>query len=97
MLQVKYVRATHENGSFRPFPAEAYQFWREHGWIVGEVLRLEQGLTFAEIVFVCEEHLLEHPESGMLLPLNEQHLAWCLIKLLGYGMVAPVITTVDPA
>lgn len=97
MSQVKYVRATHENGRFRPFPNEAYQFWREQGWIVGEVLRLEQGMTFAEIVSACEEYLLEHPESGMLLSLNEQHLAWCLIKLLDYGMVVPVVTTATPA
>ncbi len=97
MSKVKYVRATHENGRFRPFPIEAYQFWREQGWVVGEVLRLEQGLTFAEIVFACEEYLLEHPESGMLLPLNEEDLAWCLIKLLDYGMAVPMVTTVDPA
>ena len=96
MSKVKYVRATHENGRFRPFPTEAYQFWREQGWIVGEVLRLEQGMTFAEIVSACEEYLLEHPETDMLLSLNEQHLAWCLIRLLDCGMAMPVVTPVNP-
>ncbi len=97
MTQVKYIRTTHENGRFCPFPTEAYQFWREPGWIVGEVLRLEQGMTFAEIDSGCEEYLLEPPESGMLLPLSEQHLVWRLIKLLDYAMAVPVVTTVNLA
>lgn len=91
MSQVRYVRTTHENGRFLPFPTQAYQFWREYGWIVGEVLRLEQGMTFAEIVVACEEYLLEHPESALLLPAEEPHFAWCLIKLLELGM-ARVVT-----
>ena len=49
MSQVKYVRVTHENGRFRPSPTEAYQFWREQGWIVGEVLRLEQGMMLLKL------------------------------------------------
>jgi len=96
MLQVKYVRTTHENGRFLPFPTQAYQFWREYGWIVGEVLRLERGMTFAEIVVACEEYLLEQPESGLLLPVEEPHLAWCLIKLLELGMAGVVTEPVDP-
>jgi hypothetical protein len=50
MRQVKFIRSTHENGRFRPFSTEAYQFWLDHGWIVGEVLRPEQGMDFSEIV-----------------------------------------------
>lgn len=96
MLQVKYVRTTHENGRFGPLPTEAHQFWREHGWVVGEVLRPEQGMTFAEIVSASQEYLLDHLESEMLLPVSEAHLAWCLIKLLEYGM-AGVAEPVSPA
>ncbi|MFZ1398767.1 MAG: hypothetical protein WAS33_17810, partial [Candidatus Promineifilaceae bacterium] len=80
-----------------PVPTESYQFWHAHGWIVGEVLRLEQGMTFAEIISACEEYLLEYPESSMLLSLNEQYLAWCLLKLLDYGMAVPIVTTVNLA
>lgn len=53
------------------FLIAAYQFWYEHGWIVGEVLRPEQGLTFAEIVWASEEYLLDHPEPNILMPLHE--------------------------
>ena len=82
---------------FAPSPLKLIKFWREQGWVVGEAFRLEQGIMFAEIVSRCEEYLLEHPESSMLLPLTEQHLAWCLIKLLDYGMAVPVVTTVSLA
>jgi hypothetical protein len=62
MTRVMFIRTTHENGRFRPFPTEAYQFWREQGWVVGEAFRLEQGIMFAEIVSRCEEYLLGHPD-----------------------------------
>lgn len=84
------------NGRFRSYPAEAYHFWHEHGWIVGEILRLELGMTFAEIVIACEEYLLEHLEFGMLLSLNEEYLDWCQIKLLDYGLAIPVVTFATP-
>jgi hypothetical protein len=96
MRQVKFIRSTHENGRFRPFSTEAYQFWLDHGWIVGEVLRPEQGMgLFGNR---CgQEYLLDHPESEMLLPVSEAHLAWCLIKLLEYGMACVVAEPVNPA
>lgn len=96
MLPVKYVRTTHENGRFCPFPTEAHQFWRDHGWVVGEILRLEQGMAFSEIVLASQEYLLAHPESEILLPVRETHLAWCLVKLLEYGMVGVVAEPVQP-
>lgn len=33
----------------------------------------------------------------MLLPVSEAHLAWCLIKLLEYGMACVVAEPVNPA
>ena len=96
MAQVKFIRSTHENGRFRPFPTEAYQFWRDHGWVVGEVLRLETGMAFSEIVLASQEYLLDHPESQVLLPVSEAYLAWCLIKLLECGMAGVVAKPVSP-
>jgi hypothetical protein len=96
MAQVKFVRSTHEGVRFHPFSTEAYQFWRDHGWVVGEVLRPEQGMTFSEIVSASREYLLDHPESEMLLPVREAYLAWCLIKLLEYGMAGVVAEPISP-
>ncbi len=97
MTQVKYIRTTHKNGRFRPFPNEAHQFWREHGWVIGEILRSEQGIAFSEIVLASQEYLLDHPESEPILPVSEAHLAWCLVKLLELGMAGVVAETADPA
>lgn len=97
MTQVKFVRTTHEDGRCRSFPPEAWEFWREHGTAVGEVLRLETPLTFAEIVTVSREVALEYPESGLFLTLDKEHVAWCLIKLLEYGMAGVVAEPVGPA
>lgn len=85
MTQIKFVHTTHEDGRFRPFPTEAYQFWREHGWIVGEALRPETGMTFAELVEACKELIEQHPEIELHW-LDERYLAWCLIRLLEFGM-----------
>lgn len=90
MAKVMFVRMTHENGRCRSFPPEAMQFWREYGAAVGEVLRIETPLTFAELVAASREHALEYPESGPFLTLDEEYVAWCLIKLLEYGMAGVV-------
>ncbi len=91
MRQVKFVRTTHRNGRYRTFPTEALTFWREHGALVGEVLRAESPMTFAEIVTASSEYVLEYPETVPLLPLDETYIAWCLIKLLEHGMVGLAI------
>lgn len=92
MSQIKFIRTTHKNGRFRPFPTEAYQFWREHGWIVGDVLRPETGMTFTELVEACKELTADHPDIEPHW-LDERHLAWCLVRLLEVGMAT--ITAVD--
>ena len=98
MTQVKFIRTTHDhNGRCRSFPAEAWQFWREHGAVVGEVLRAEILMTFAEIVTAGQEYALEHPESGLCSTLDEGHVAWCLIELLQYGMAGVVVETIHTA
>ena len=48
MEKIRFIRTTHQvDGRFHPFPADAYQFWHEYGWVVGEVLRHEIGMSFA--------------------------------------------------
>lgn len=90
MAKVMFVQTTHVDGRCRPFPPEAWEFWREHGAAIGEVLRLETPLTFAEIVTASREYALEYPETGLFLTLDEEHVAWCLIRLLEYGMAGVV-------
>lgn len=97
MSYIRFIRTTHHNGHHRSFPTEAMQFWREHGTAVGEVLRLETPLTFAEIVTASREVALEYPESGLFLTLDEEYVAWCLIRLLEYGMAGVVAEPVSPA
>ncbi len=97
MTQVKFIRTTHENGRWRSFPTQAWQFWREYGAVVGEVVRAETPMSFAEIVIASREHALEYPESGLYLALNDAYIAWCLIRLLEYGMSTVVAEGVDAA
>ncbi len=87
MTITRFIRTTHENGTFRSFPPEALEFWRTQGVIVGEVIRPECAMTFAEIAAACQEIALEYPEDQKLLPLGEMYIAWILVKLLEYGMV----------
>jgi hypothetical protein len=91
MTCIWFVRTTHRDGHFRSFPAEAARFWRDQGAIVGEVLRYECPLTFAEIVAACKENVLEDPQASLLPFLDETHIAWCLIRLLEFGMIRPVV------
>lgn len=92
MNQVTFIRATHENGRFRPYPTEAYQFWQDHGWLVGEVLRPETGMAFSELIEACMELIQEHPEAG-LFEVDERYLAWCLVQLLELGMASTIKET----
>jgi hypothetical protein len=91
MSCIRFIRTTHHNGIHRLFSAEALQFWREYGATVGEVLRPETPLTLTEIVTACQEYVLEFPQFTLYPILNEQHIAWCLIKLIEYGMVGVVV------
>jgi hypothetical protein len=87
MAYIQFIRVTHHEGCHRSFSDEAMQFWREHGAIVGETLRPECPMTFAEIVVACQEFAHEYPETVPSPPLDEVYIAWCLIKLVEYGMV----------
>jgi hypothetical protein len=97
MTYIQFARTTHHNGRFRSFPPDAMQFWCDHGAIVGEVLRHECPLAFAEIVTACKEYVLEDPRASLLPFLDEAHIAWCLIKLLEFGMIGPVVKESSPA
>lgn len=92
MTCIRFIRSTHRNGRFQPFPPEAMRFWSDRGAIVGETLRQECPLTFAEIVTACREYVLEDPQPDLLPFLGEAHIARCLIELLGFGMARPVLT-----
>lgn len=81
----------------RSFPPEAWQFWREHGAVVGEALRPETPLTLAEIVTASREYALEGQEPGLSQILDEERIAWCLIKLLQHGMAGVVFEVVSTA
>lgn len=96
MSTARFIRTTHKNGQFHSFPPEAHQFWREHGVIVGQVLRPECALTFAELAAACQEHALEQLLPNTRLPLDEQYLAWVLVKLLEYGL-AETVTQTNPS
>jgi hypothetical protein len=91
MPSIRFIRTTHENGRHCSFSAEALKFWQAQGEMVGEVLRPECPLTFAEIVTGCQELALESLEPGLLWPLNEAHIAWILIHLLEYDMAGIVV------
>jgi hypothetical protein len=96
MPTTRFIRTTHQDGQFRSFPSEALQFWREHGSFVGEVLRPECALTLAELAAACQEQTLEQSLPGTLLPLDEQYLAWVLVRLLEYGL-AETVTQTNPS
>ena len=98
MTQLKFIRTTHDgNGRCRSFPPEAWQFWREYGTAVGEVLRAETPLTLAEVFTASREYALEHLDSLVYADLTEEQVAWRLLKLCEVGMAAVVIEPVLPA
>ena len=106
-MSTGYIRSTHdENGRFRPFPKAALTFWQEQGEQIGRLLRPETPLTFAQLCQVYEEAWDEHiatcPESELLTInpgaiLYERDIAWCLIKLLEYGLATAVATSPTPS
>lgn len=95
MTQVKFVRTTHVNGHYQSQSTEAMTFWREHGAIVGETLRPESPMSLSEIIVASQEYTLEYPETSPDLPLDETYIAWCLVKLLEYGLAGVVATAVE--
>ena len=51
--------------------------------------------SFAEIVTASREYALEYLESSHCLTLDEAHIAWCLIRLLEYGMAGVVAEDIN--
>lgn len=87
MEKIKFIRAVVEaDGSTRIHPMEAYLFLLHHGWLVADVMRYEEGMTFNEIVQASFELLEEYP-SRFPSNVQEPYIAWCLIKLMEFGMV----------
>ncbi len=82
MPSIRIIRTTHENGQFRSFAPEAHPFWREQGVTVGEVLRPECALTFAELAAACQRHTPQQISPATLLPPGETWLAWGLVTWL---------------
>lgn len=92
MNTLRFVRTTHINGQMRSFPRKARQFWYSTGGIIGELVRPETPMTLAEIAAACQEAAFDTIADGPHPEMDETYVAWCLVKLIEYGMVAPVLT-----
>lgn len=92
MNPLRFVRTTHINGRMRSFPRQACRFWYSTGGIVGELVRPETPMTLIEIAAACREAAFDTIADGPHPETNETYVAWCLVKLIEYGMVAPVLT-----
>ncbi|MBP8003240.1 MAG: hypothetical protein KA314_26270 [Chloroflexi bacterium] len=92
MNPLRFARTTHINGRMRSFPRQAWQFWYSTGGIVGEIVRPETSMTLAEIAAACQEAAFDTIADGPHPETDEAYVAWCLLKLSEYGMVAPVLT-----
>ncbi len=97
MKPLHFVRTTHVNGKMRSFPRQAWQFWYRTGGIVGELVRPETPMTLAEIAAACQESAFDTIADGDHPETNEAFVAWCLVKLMEYGMVAPVLMPALPS
>lgn len=70
----------------------AFTLWKHtcfllhHDWLVADVMHYEEGMTFNEIVRASFELLEEYP-SCYPSNVQEPYIAWCLIKLMEFGMV----------
>lgn len=89
-MSVQFIRTTHENGRFRHFSPEALSFWQQHGGVIGAVLRPETSLTFPELIVACREYAFEHITDGPHPETISGYVAWVLVHLMHYGMVATV-------
>lgn len=89
-MTVQFIRTTHENGRFRHYPPEALNFWQQHGSVIGSVLRPETPLTFPELITACQEYTFEHISDGPQPETISGYVAWVLVHLMHYGMVATV-------
>ena len=89
-MSVQFIRTTHENGRFRPYPPEAISFWQQHGGVIGTVLRHETPLTFPELITACCEYAFEHITDGPHPETISGYVAWVLVHLMHYDMVATV-------
>ena len=94
---LKFIRTTHDSqGRVRHFPPVAWQFWQEHGHTAGQLLRLEEAMTFAELLTEAKEHAFEHITDGPQPTADEKYLAWCLLRLVDYGMAAVILPSPTP-
>lgn len=89
-MTVQFIRITHENGRFRHFSSEALSFWQQHGGVIGAVLRPETPLTFPELIIACGEYAFEHITDGPHPEIISGYVAWVLVHLMHYDMVATV-------
>ena len=88
-MQVQFIRTTHdENGRWRSFSSTAVIFWQQHCCVIGEQLRPEHPLPFSQLLIGCNEYADEHISDGEHPERNRGYVAWVLVHLLQYGMVA---------
>ena len=94
---LKFIRTTHDaHGRARQFPEAAWRFWQENGEVVGRLLRPEVALAFDEILVAAEEYAFEYITDGPQPSADEQYLAWCLLRLVEFGMAAVIVVPPTP-
>ncbi len=87
-MTTRFLRTTHdEQGIRRQFPAEAELYWQQHANMIGDVLRLEEGMTLPEIVSECAAHALAYPEGMPYAEADSVYVAQVLACLCRWGMV----------
>jgi hypothetical protein len=96
-IMLKFIRTTHDaGGQLRPFPSAAWQFWQEHGQTAGQLLRPETPLTFDEFLLAAAEQAFECITDGPQPTSDAAYLAWCLLRLVEFGMAAVIIDPPTP-
>ena len=94
---LKFIRTTHDvQGQLRHFPPPAWQFWQEHGHVAGQLLRSEEAMTFEELLLAAEEYTFEYITDGPQPTADEKYLAWCLLRLVDFGMAAVILPSPTP-
>jgi hypothetical protein len=94
---LKFIRTTHDaGGQLRHFPSAAWQFWQAHGQTAGQLLRPETPLTFDEFLLAAQEQAFECITDGPQPTADAAYLAWCLLRLVEFGMAAVIIGPPTP-
>ncbi len=87
-MTIRFLRTTHdEQGVRRQSPAEAERYWQLYAMMIGDVLRLEEGMTLPEIVSECATYALAYPEGMPYAEADGAYVAQVLDCLCQWEMV----------